>query len=207
MPRYSIPAFAGMTEEGWRVGKRVDPHRLLPAIAHTPVIPGGVKRRPGIHAEVLDSRVRGNDGGGGFGMCGNALIRVGYQLSRPPVIPGGVKRRPGIHAGVLDSRFRGNDGGGRQVWKCPDPHQPPAAPRTPLFRAGRNGDLESTPGYWIPAFAGMTAEGGRCGNVLLRIGLRPSHALPLFRAEWNGDPESMPRRWIPAFAGMTGEDW
>jgi len=27
-----------------------------------PVIPGGVKRRPGIHAEVLDSRFRGNDG-------------------------------------------------------------------------------------------------------------------------------------------------
>ena len=28
-----------------------------------PVIPGAVKRRPGIHAEVLDSRFRGNDGG------------------------------------------------------------------------------------------------------------------------------------------------
>jgi len=27
-----------------------------------PVIPGEVKRRPGIHAEVLDSRFRGNDG-------------------------------------------------------------------------------------------------------------------------------------------------
>ena len=28
-----------------------------------PVIPGAVKRRPGIHAEALDSRFRGNDGG------------------------------------------------------------------------------------------------------------------------------------------------
>jgi len=27
-----------------------------------PVIPGGVERRPGIHAEALDSRFHGNDG-------------------------------------------------------------------------------------------------------------------------------------------------
>jgi len=61
----------------------------------SPVIPGGVKRRPGIHAEALDSRFRGNDGG---------------MVLKNPVIPDGVERRPGIHAEALDSRFPGNDG-------------------------------------------------------------------------------------------------
>jgi len=46
---------------------------LSPPEGHL-IIPGGVERRSGIDAEVLDSRVRGNDGGGDF--RGSALDSV-----------------------------------------------------------------------------------------------------------------------------------
>ena len=46
---------ASHAHDAGRAGKRKQPHR-------SSVIPGGVKRRPGIHAEALDSRFRGNDG-------------------------------------------------------------------------------------------------------------------------------------------------
>jgi len=74
-----------------------------------PIIPVGVKRRPGILAEVLDSRFRGNDGESVHRACKYADSE---RIPAPhcPVIPGAVKRRPGIHAEALDSRVRGNDG-------------------------------------------------------------------------------------------------
>ena len=109
MPRYWIPAFTGMTEEGGRYENAPLCIGLQPS--HTPVIPGGVNRRPGIHAEALDSRFRGNDGGGRqVWECPH--LHWPPAVPHTPVIPGGVKRRPEIHAEVLDSRVRGNDGGG-----------------------------------------------------------------------------------------------
>jgi len=85
MPRYWIPAFAGMAVSrfdgrgiavkgsryqplcpitSFRAEWNGDPESIpIPATLRHHVIPGGVKRRPGIHAKVLDSRFRGNDGG------------------------------------------------------------------------------------------------------------------------------------------------
>ncbi len=52
----ATPRAGREAQDAGRAGKRKQPHRF-------PIIPGGVKRRPGIHAEALDSRFRGNDGG------------------------------------------------------------------------------------------------------------------------------------------------
>ncbi len=61
-PRYWIPAFAGMTVDRFAVcGNTLIVSGYQPLLS--PVIPGAVKRRPGIHAVALDSRFRGNDGG------------------------------------------------------------------------------------------------------------------------------------------------
>jgi len=138
-----------------------------------PIIPVGVKRRPGIHAEALDSRFRGNDSG---------LVRLPYEHAdseripapRCPVISGAVKRSLGIQAEVLDSRFRGNDGGSaRRVCEYADSEGIPA-PAAPSFRAQSNGDPESTPRYWVPAFAGMTVDRlAVCVNALIARGYQP----------------------------------
>ncbi len=61
MPRHWIPAFAGMTVDWFAV--RGNTLKEMPATLRHHVIPGGVKRSPGIQAEALDSRFRGNDGG------------------------------------------------------------------------------------------------------------------------------------------------
>jgi len=124
MPRYWVPAFAGMTVD-W------------------------------------------------FAVHVNTLMVSGYQPPLP-VIPGAVKRRPGIHAEVMDSRFRGNDGGlvGRAC-EYADKERI-SAPAAPSFRAEWNGDPESIPRYWIPAFAGMTVDWLAVHvNTLIRSGYQP----------------------------------
>ena len=102
-----------------------------------PIIPVGVKRRSEIHAEVMDSRFRGNDG--------ESVRRAWEYADREQipatlghhVIPGGVKRRPGIHAEVLDPRFLGNDG--RSVRRACEYADSERIPAPPLLRhSGRS---------------------------------------------------------------------
>ena len=79
--------------------KRKQPHRF-------PVIPGGVKRRPGIHAEALDSRFRGNDGGQiqrawehadrdrTSCLASNTCSPTNAEASAPPHLPSRGTRQP-----------------------------------------------------------------------------------------------------------------
>jgi len=62
------------------------------------------------------------------------------------------------------------------------------------FRAEWNGGPESTPGQWIPAFAGMTVGWFVVrGDVLMGCEYQPFRSVASFRTEWGRGPESAPR--------------
>jgi len=126
----------------------------LERASYHPVIPGGVERRPGIHAMAVDPR-RGIWIPASAGMTrehGHWLMPAPRNLRGPtnhPVIPGGVKRRPGIQATADDPR-RGiwipasvGMTWKRGYWLMHAPHSLSRHQTIPLFWAEWNGDPES----------------------------------------------------------------
>ena len=200
IPGFWIPACAGMTVRA-DAGCR---HRY----SYTPTPPSFPRKRESTLALPIRRDMPG------FWIPAYAGMTVGGRMRdadtpslRParPVIPAkaGIHPRPTAtpgYTGVLDSGLRRNDGG----CGCGMPIRYPYAPPGPSFPRKRESTpalplRRDIPGFWIPAYAGMTVGGG-CG-MPIPLFRRPNPTIiPAPTPSFPRKRESTLALWIPGLS-------